>query len=339
MSITYNAGTNEITIQNQLNVTLQDIYDADVAGGWGVFDKLEELYFSSAHIKLVNAGIKDNYVALQIGTSGNERKVTMDSNSSWKFDYSFLFVYQTETSSFYNCVFNYSLIESIRRAGTYPALVFSYSEFNKTEIICYVLKFQYTLTFSRSVAKATSGYLYYLTNSIIENSIITTTEITLGYTNEVYIRNTNLDCSKLVNNYVNKLYLIDCKYPDNLHIKDNGDEVYIGYTFYPKIIDNEGNKIQGAIVKLTNSQDEEVVNETTDSEGNITSQDVYVKKIYDSDEKEINYNPFELNISYNYNELELTNITINKKWDYDLFPIKNYTKNELMNLLKAIYVK
>ncbi len=333
MSITYNATDNEITIEDQNNVTMQDIYDADQSGGWGVFDKMENLYFSSANIKLVNAGVKDEDVGLQIGTSSSTKSLNIDSNSSWEFKNSFMLLYNP-TIYIYNLILKNSLCNLIGTLHTYYTQLTNSIIVNTGDIY-----FKKTLNSSNSVTIGFNIIFHEITLSNITNSKFQSS-IIMGESGSITIRDSTIVINQYIRAYNATFYIINCDLNKEVfsEFTSNGI-VYIGYEFYPKIIDNESNGKQGAIVKLTNSKDEEVVNETTDENGEISSQDIYVKKIYGSDETEIDYNPFKLNITYCTNELEITNITIDRNWDKNLIPIKDYSTNDIMKMLKAIYVK
>ncbi len=89
-AITYNAGTNKITVVGDATCgdsignpcTFQHIYNADVAGGWGVFHKQEESYFCEAHLQIAaNSYFVDSGVSLQLGTSGSRLNLTTAAGS------------------------------------------------------------------------------------------------------------------------------------------------------------------------------------------------------------------------------------------------------------------
>lgn len=74
MAITYDAGTNTITVTGNSSDLLQDIYDEDVANGWGVFHKQgSRSFYSEAYIKTgdgsTSTSLSDQLAVLEFSTA------------------------------------------------------------------------------------------------------------------------------------------------------------------------------------------------------------------------------------------------------------------------------
>lgn len=84
MAITYDAGTNIITVTGyteETPCTFEDIYQADVAGGWGVVSKIGDFgYFIEGNLTIGDGGstitwFADTQKAVQLGTSGAGKRL------------------------------------------------------------------------------------------------------------------------------------------------------------------------------------------------------------------------------------------------------------------------
>ena len=89
MAISYNAGTNTLTLDGVNTYTLLDIYNANVAGAWGVVTHVGEMYLFMCHMVVGDAvgnatKLIDNNVGFQIGVSGTLKAFYTNAGSSFE---------------------------------------------------------------------------------------------------------------------------------------------------------------------------------------------------------------------------------------------------------------
>jgi hypothetical protein len=89
MAISYNAGTNTLTLDGVNTYTLLDIYNADVAGAWGVVTRVGEMYLFMCNIVIGDAGgnatrLIDSNVGFQIGVTGTRKTFQTLAGSSFE---------------------------------------------------------------------------------------------------------------------------------------------------------------------------------------------------------------------------------------------------------------
>jgi len=341
-AITYNATDNEITIENESPVTCDDIYQADQTNGWGVFDNIGDLYYSTAHLNFVNSDFQMDEETLQVGDLSNPRRLRSDDLSSFDITKSSIFVFGStaDSISFYHLSANYALIFS--RCNN----LYIYPDTINHSIIFQRYRYGY-------------GYLRLMSGNKIENSnmfadgsiLIRGTFNSINNTFKgrwlivescsVTIKNCIFDVTSYYINYAYATF-INCEFKNadykTFNVNYHPYYYIIGYTFQIKVIDNEGNAIKNSTITLTDSKNNEYT-ALTDNNGLSEEKTIYIfKREKDSGGNYINtdYNPFSIYIKKDLNEFEASGLEIEKKIDGDFFFNKDYSKNDIMSELDAI---
>lgn len=148
------------------------------------------------------------------------------------------------------------------------------------------------------------NYFYIYTKNISWEDIklsATTRIIVSG--KDTVIRNTNLSSiSAYYANYGAIIKLFDCMLPSFTVLKggDGGGKFYIYYSVKAKVVDINGNPIEGALVRIYDRFNNKVAEGTTNSDGYTEKFNVLVYYKYysapDTLEEEINYNPFRITV-------------------------------------------
>ena len=357
MSITYNAGTNEITLDGNNTYSFESIYQADVAGGWGVVNKQGyDQYLITANIVLGDGSnetkLIDEDCAIQLGNNTNQRYIETKANSIFKLTTSYFEWWAASTGK------NWS-----GKTYLYNSVVFkrgdaSYTEpliRNDIEILnCYLdVKGWYVyrgkLTLKDSVLSMYNNifWLYSPSNHDIDNATIKNGYygINIGYgyspiAKNLKFSNNNYDIRLFDNN--TSLTLVDSIFDKTkLEFITDTNILYDKKSFKIKVTDKNSNSLSGAVVKLYDINNNLIFEDNTNSNGEISTQEITYKKYEGTSITETTYSPHTLKITKEgYTNYE-TKITIDRKFDNDVFVLDalTYTYDNIMKMLKAIYVK
>ncbi len=356
MAITYNATDNIITLDGTNTYSFEDIYNADQAGGWGVVSKQgDDQYFIEANITLGDGTNKTQIVdedcAIQLGTGTNQRWMETKTNSIFKLTTSYfewyapyLTKYFRGKTYFYNSVIykrgdaSYhepSIYNDTEILNSYLDVKGWYYRFGKATINNSIFSLAnnrlwlYGDEFDIDELKVKNGDIglqigYGLTvkgeNIILENN-----------TTDIYLENDNTNFI-LVNSQFDKTKL---KFDTETNI------LYDKFEFKIKIVDKDNNPLEGATVILYDKNNNWIFGEVTDENGEISTQEITYRKFEGTDETEVIYTPHTLKITKDgYTDYE-AKITIDHKIEDDIFVLNalTYTYDDIMKMLKAIYVK
>ena len=137
-----------------------------------------------------------------------------------------------------------------------------------------------------------------------------TSSLNIMFKNSKFYNTTNTHRFYHISNHIRTL--LDCEFPNGHNmptsittaVDDGTNELHLKWSFDVMVVDEQGNAVSGASVKLEDSQGN-VTNLTTDANGQITTQElheaVYSKDISIGDtgsfDKTVTYNPYTLTIT------------------------------------------
>lgn len=333
MAITYNAVTNLITLDGANIYTLLDIYNADVAGGWGVVTHVGEMYLFECNMVIGDVGgnatkVIDSNVGFQLGISGTTQTLEIKKGALLEMTRCLLKLwFGVMTTSWGSGVFKDCSI--CLDSASVSLDIRGGQEYERCEIVC---KHWYSTggTSSWYKCKVTpSGLFYYYTSGVIDDlriegnlraayysPTIKNSVITGGfYLQYDGIHATLINCTwgSLAFNFANN-YLED-KWEFNVLVTD---------------------KDNNPLVALVELQDKNGVlkhSVNTGADGKLpTTWEVLANRYDGTSETKTEYNPFTLKVTkLGYADYE-TNITIDHiiKDDQIVLDGLTYTYDEIM---------
>jgi len=375
--ITYNSSTNTITLIGNSTkgtesnpFTFEDIYQADQSNGWGVVNKQgDNQYFFNASINIGNGNNTTYFVdsSKQI-TFADFNDVDIPDINITQNAYFRLGIQESGDITHSGChisslatAYSHKIIQS-----EVPIYIYS-SSFDALSDSCYYAFIQindetniseFRNCLFRNKVYIYKGYLL-LHNVIIENAddglrskIADADNVILqkginGFFFALYSGTSIVRNVKIQNfTYDFRLYLLST---DNVYAIDTecswnlywwwwaSGKLYRQYSFNLKVVDEEGNPIQNAIVKIYDKNNNIVVDENTDSNGKIPEQIItrgHYENAYGNTLQD--YSPHTLIISKDgYKEYTLK-FTIDKKTDWtialqkELQPTKDIYKRNIL---------
>lgn len=315
MAITYNAGTNTITVVGYtvgMPCTFLDIYNADVAGGWGQVTKHGSgSFFFQCFLVLGDGSTttyftdKDAYVYFE--KSGNWVQYIKVNNLTY-FTLGEL-VDASKKSTRRGCVLAHNATDAPKRiinilhggaickfystifanGGSYrgfaiygdgAATVPDVTLYNCSALMVGLSRintdiYNYTLTGDATV---NSTYAFYQTQGTMDGIVIRNVvrPIYAGYSYPMTVKNMNLyDFTEIgVISLAIDVYLINCDI-ETWHFNNNdnqGGKIYRQYEFDLKVIDKDNVAINSATVKIWDKDSALVVDTTTNASGVIATQ-------------------------------------------------------------------
>ena len=338
------------TIDFDTSVRLSDLKDASDSGGWGVVDKLgEKAYLIKAHIRAKNGGtltIKDGE-QLQLGHyDGGSYYNTffIDSGGTIQFGELDADGFGINGGSIYHTTFRREPYNYIKGSFKFYASVYyhhngsfgdpAFGNPGLIDIRDSVLNgnslFYFVKTASGSKLHRThysvSEKLYQYSENLDINGLTLAKDcegILSG--KDANISNVEFsDTQQLIVYYNSLVNLYDCIIQnDNItfYWADTNDRVYKYFHFNLKVIDKDGNGIEGATVKIWDKTGALVVNATTDTNGTLPEQtlkEIYVHYDNNASPKrtETYYTPHTIEISKPGYQTYRKKFTVNKKIDW-----------------------
>ena len=335
-----------ITATDEASLTMNDLYDADVAGSWGVVEKFtsdsflvkSNLCLSSSHLtskkELIQIG-RENYPSSLYSTSTSSSVTLGELDAAGKGKNGVMLMNHTRFSISYTYIYNFQAFGSVidRKVGAYGAMamsgVFKFvdSVFNSDNRLYLASSIAEGSEWIRSVY-ADPDYLYlYSPHLTIDNfkTLDSWTGILCG--GSAVISNTDINFKTILRYYGADVDLVNCTNIDKSELTSGGERTRdlhtrIKYSINLKIVDEEGNPINNSNVVLTDTNGDETFSVSTDGNGEITEQTVMV---YDKwwehpnwNLHEDDYNDFTLTISKaGYNIYEAI-FTLNEKTDWTI---------------------
>lgn len=339
MAITYNAGTNTITVTGYTSgtpCTFTDIYNADIAGGWGVvalqgtsqflfdcklvvgdgstatyFADVEKQVTFSDFFTSADAYIKVRHSATFIlgtlldasaKTGGRGCCIIFNCNygGSYTVDgYDSSSIVYLYGSTFINIGTATYLRFRLRGVDAYAHRVYCCTVTNDFQF-----NFCINDTDFKWLTALSCEYLFHRSSGIIANvNVFNGVGIAYAYsTDTTIVKNVfargNTRIMEMSNAVVDS-YLIDVD-ADNWLFKWSGTcsgEAYRQYTFNLQVIEEDGTAIQNATVTLTDKDDTEIFSLSTDANGDIAEQTVS-RGYYDQAHGDTlqDYGPFTLTV-------------------------------------------
>ena len=341
MAISYNAGTNTLTLDGVNTYTLENIYQADVGGGWGVVTKVGEMYLFMCNMVIGDAAgnttkLIDSDVGFQIGVTGTRKYFQTLSGSSfemtgcilkfwlsiqkmsygtWKFEK--CLIYERETAN--NCLYSYS--EQQHERSTFDVSRW----FGLHETCIYdncLLTASYFFSYSAGIIKSLifdGNWLYVYNNSpTFENCTIDGgLQIVDAGKHVTFVNST---CNSLVMDNANN-YLLD------------------KWEFNVLVSDKDNNPLSHALVILKDKNGGVKHATDTGADGKLTAAWEVLANRYDgTSETKTEYNPFTLTVTKaGYADYE-TKITIDHivKDDQIVLDGQTYTYDDIMSEIKKV---
>ncbi|MCM8784607.1 MAG: carboxypeptidase-like regulatory domain-containing protein [Candidatus Omnitrophica bacterium] len=329
------AGDNNIIATG--TVTLATIYNADVAGGWGVVENQGQAYRINATLTIgdnstttsftssneflefiVLAGrviwLKGSQVTVQFGTLSNGRGY----NGSYiLFNMiqagevgGFRALTGNPTLKFYGTLVNTTYIQYI----IYSAALNLYT----TDFLNSMGQLHVTLPVNMNYSTIAGGLILENSPTLASNLRLTNLKLRSGGT----FSDTVIDTLTFWNNYPNTsiVYMKNCTITTKVYditSSDRGVTVYYQFSFDLKVIDNAGNEISGATVVMKDKYGTQVFSTTTNENGNITQQwatyEKRVKIITPPQDTQTFYDPHTVTISKDGYQTKTIKYTMDRK--------------------------
>ena len=359
MAITYNATDNIITLDGANTYSFEDIYNADQSGGWGVVSKQgDDQYFIEANITLGDGSnetqLIDEDCAIQLGTNANQRWMETKANSVFRLTTSYFEWYPPSVQKRWDGK-TYFYNSSLYKRG--DATWHAPSVYNDIEILNCYLDFNsffigagnFKTTIKESIFSLNNKSFEYGSSGECDIDDLTVKNALYGIKTAVAKKIIFKNCKFSSNTYDiylsvdnNELELINSIFDKNkLLFEKNSNILYDKFEFDIKVIDKNNNPLTGAIVKLYDKNNNLIFEEATDENGKISTHEVLYRKFEGTSETETLYTPHTLKITKDgYTDYE-AKITIDHKIEDDVFVLDalTYTYDDIMKMLKAIYVK
>ena len=305
MAITYDSGTNIITITGYTEAVpcnFTDIYNADVAGSWGVVTRQCTNQFCINCKIVIGNGSTVTWLASEeehlIFTSApiNECIIYIDANAHLRFGKleggkrtskgsSILYTYNAysgmrgNTGSYLE-LYSSNLVSTLNRF--HMGWISNFTMFNNVfghNIELATLQCTYLDIYNLNLQKSSYGINYprgtwdkILFSDVVNNIYIATSPNTMVFKNITMLNNTYL--AYINNSVTNDLYLIN-PIVDNWTISWNGTSskvVYRQYEFDLTVVDIAGSGVDTAKVKIWDVGDHIVTNTTTNASGVLATQ-------------------------------------------------------------------
>jgi len=308
MPITYDDNT--ITVVGGTEdspYTFEDIYQADVSNGWGVVSKQGDNQYEFRCKLQIGDGTNETWlidvnkmiyecvdIFLYIKKYGHVRlgKVL---NSEKKSTSGGCFVYAKETNTYILQMEQYSYLELYSTTLAAGGRVFFQPTIN-ANIKIWNCNFEY-IDFSGSPAQLDIYRLYYTQVHYGLRGLFTAAEdirvADVDYVTTWYHRSESAVIKNIVTDkeeeysfylvsYAGNLYFIDTDWKWKGYFYDSSAKVYRQYTFNLRVIDEAGNPISNAKVRMHDKDGNLVFEETTDMNGKIPEQ-IVTRGYYDQD--------------------------------------------------------
>lgn len=299
-SITYSGVTNKITVMQDTSDFFEDIYQADLLGGWGVVTKQgsTQYYFQAGvicgdntnpylmldtnkNVTFWSHGIANFEVlrilantTLNFGTLLDADTHNTGDGCSFHFEeptQPTYFCFTQGTCNLYGCSIyptTHLLIHYVDRmyncfCGYRSQLIAVDDSYNIIMIDSSLYRFGWAITSCSNLFANSSEAIIHIrtTYDITSENVIANT--TGNYM--LYISNSSGAIDELVNYELNKwTFTLGSSY--------DGNKIYRQYTVDIKVVDENGNEIEGANVTLTDQYGTEVFSTTTNATGQIREQ-------------------------------------------------------------------
>jgi hypothetical protein len=319
--------------------TLLDIYNADVAGGWGVVTHVGEMYLLLCNMVIGGAGaatkLIDNDVGFQIGVTGTRKTFETLAGSSfemtgcilkfwlsarktsygtWKFKNCSVFVRETEDI----CLYMRGNQDHAR------------SEFD----VIHWYSRDGTCSYNRCLA-IVSGYFYYYTSGIVDD--LTITGNFFCHYNTPTLKNSVISGSIDIASGINCI-LINSTWGGSLTINTAGNYLADKWEFNVLVTDKDNNPLVAA-VELKDKNGVVKHSADTGADGKLaTTWEVLANRYDGTSETKTEYNPFTLTVTKaGYADYE-SKITIDHivKDDQVVLDALTYTYDEIMDEIKKV---
>lgn len=356
MTITYNATDNIITLDGTNTYSFEDIYQADQNGGWGVVSKQgDDQYYIEANITLGDGTnetqLIDEDCAIQLGTNANQRWMETKVNSIFKLTTSYFEWYApaivkywySETYIYNSVVYRRGNADDEIRFMRPIEILNSYIDSKGWYI------YSGKVTIKESVFSLASSAFWLYSGAEHDINDLTLKNgywgFILGTGKEVKAKNLTIkDCTIDIRLAADNatLILVNSSFDKTkLQFQYDNDILYDKFEFDIKVMDKDGNVISGANVELYDKNDNLIFEEATDENGEISTHEITYRKFEGINETETIYTPHTLKITKDGYATYKAKITINHKIEDDIFVLDalSYTYDDIMKIVKAIYVK
>lgn len=340
MAISYNAGTNTITLNGINTYTLNDIYNADVAGAWGVVSRQgADQFLFECNMVVGGAGeatkLVDEEVGFQIGITGARKTFQTLAGSSFEMTRCLLqFYLSTLVHSFGSWKFNrctYSVTETsnvcLYMRGT--------QEHERSDFKC---NFLANLDSSCSYYKCDyygTGFLYY-TTGVIEDLYIDG-NLRNQFTSAT-LKNSEITGVTSIETSDKHITFINCVF-SSLNFSFANNYLLDEWEFNALVTDKNNNPLNGAAIILKDKNGDIKNSGATGADGKLPSSLEVLCNRYDgTSETKTEYNPFTLTVTKaGYTDYE-TEITIDHiiKDDQIVLDSLTYTFDDIMAELKKV---
>ncbi len=289
---TVQSGDNTIVVTGTGN-TFDTIYNADVAGGWGIFTPNNGTYLCHAELKIGDGSTTTELTAtLRIlrqvwyFQTTAASTLTLGSYNSVLGGYDGSIIYFTPASGAWdkkmasfngtlnlygsgingnNEGANVSFSGTVTMYDSYVGRYTGYSGFASTAV---------SGTFVRTSLTGRGSSFGFEKAATIDNCRFSTLKVSKNLT-LVNSNGTTFLSTTFMNN-PQTVYLQNCSFTSFSYTGHSGQShtIYVQYGFDLKVIDGSGNAIAGATVTITDAGGTEVFNGTTDANGEITQQNL-----------------------------------------------------------------
>ena len=298
MAISYVAGTNTLTLDGVNTYTLNDIYNEDVAQGWGVVTHVGEMYLFMCNMVVGGAGaatkLIDSDVGMQIGVTGTRKTFQTFAGSSFEMTKCLLkfWLPNVRLTSYGTWKFTDSsiVVDTIN-----IALEMMGDQYHKrTEIKTHHWFNQHGTSSWYKCKVTTSGKFYYYTTGIVDDLRL---EGDMSvFHNSPTLKNTTI--TGIIRIYTSGIHvtLINCVF-NTLQFNNENNYLEDNWEFNITVTDKENNPLV-ALVELRDKYGNVKHNDFTGVDGKLpTTWEVLANRYDGISETKTEYNPFTLTIT------------------------------------------